>query len=71
MARVIEADALFRAPESLGVQFRLLADNQAVGDDDAAIEDHLHQARAGLPISQRGRIDTLIQGRIAVQANVQ
>ena len=36
-----QADAALGAAEALGVELRILADHQALGDVDAAVDDHL------------------------------
>ena len=62
-----QSDAVLRAPETLGVEYRILADDQTIGDYDAggSITTFRRRARpADLRIGQR---DCLVDGRIGMR----
>ncbi|MCY1309771.1 hypothetical protein D9M70_598970 [compost metagenome] len=40
-----QADAVLRTPETLGIELRIVADNQALRDHDTAVDDHVAQER--------------------------
>lgn len=41
-----QADAAFRPPEALGVEFGILADNKTFRNDDTVVDHHILELRA-------------------------
>ncbi len=63
-----QSDAVLRAPEALGVEFRVLTDDETIGDDDPGVDHRFSQA--GAPAALRlGQLDRLVDGRIGARAH--
>ena len=63
-----QGDAVFRAAEALGVELRVLADHEPVGDDDAGVDHRLAQPRRAADL-RVGQDDRLVDGRIGMHAH--
>ena len=58
---VIRHDAAFGAAEPLGVELRVLADHEALGNPHAAVDDHFAQSRTLRPMSTYGSTTALVE----------